>query len=133
MRTLNFFTIALLSLGLGACGGKENSTGTSTFSADPYKVTTVSGYVPTQQPVFEAGGKVYQLSQQSYQIMSSAFQVAQQQGIQPTLIGGVYKYKARVTGSLAPSSNQPYMPQPGQAYSTSTSTTLNVTQAVITR
>lgn len=137
MKNILFLTITTLSL-LMACGKKEDSnTSGQRFSTDPYKVSTVEGYVNPQQPIFETSGQTYQISQQSYQVMNQAFQLAQQQGIRPQLINGTYKYRARVTGSLGMTGmNYPYQQNyqyPNQQYNQMGSNTLNIQSAVIIR
>jgi hypothetical protein len=128
MKNLSFlFLVTALALVVVACGNKDKDSGLSNhFSSDPYKVSTVEGYLDTNQPVAFIGNTTYQISQNSFQIMSQAFQVAQQQGIQPVMVNGSQRFKAKITGSLQTGYQQQGGYQQG-------SQTLNVTQAVIHR
>ena len=65
--------------------------------------------------------------------MAQAFQVAQQQGIQPVMVNGSQKFKARITGSLQTGYQQQGGYQQQSGYQQPGSQTLNVTQAVIYR
>ena len=122
------FLVVALALGVVACGNKNTSSGASTtFSSDPYQVSTVDGYLDMNQPVVQVGNITYQVSQNSYTVMNQAFRLAQQQGIQPTLVNGSQKYKAKITGSLASQAGYQQSPQQQQGVGN----TLNITQAVI--
>jgi hypothetical protein len=136
MKNVLFLTITALFLFV-ACGKDEESgKSNSRFSTDPYKVSTVEGYVSRQQPIFEVSNQTYTLSQASYQIMTQAFQLADQQGIQPQVINGQQKYRARITGSLGtmnyPMQQNSYQ-YPNQQYNQMGANTLNVQSAVIIR
>jgi hypothetical protein len=135
MKNLSFlFLVSALALGVVACGNKDKDGGSSNrFSSDPYKVTTVNGYLDTNQPIALVGNTTYSISQNSYQIMAQAFQVAQQQGIQPVMVNGSQKFKARITGSLQTGYQQQGGYQQQSGYQQQGSQTLNVTQAVIYR
>ena len=136
MKKNSLVLTSVLSLLITACGGKDNSSGSSSssFSVDPNRTSTVTGYLSQQQPTFEVGATTYQLAQGSYPIINSAFQAAQQQGIQPVLINGAYKYRARITGSMLTQYTQQGYPQPQQQPQPQYNTgTLNVVQAVIIR
>ena len=123
MKNFTFlFLVVALALGVVACGNKNKSSGSSTsFSSDPYQVSTVDGYLDVNQPVVQVGNITYQVSQNSYTVMNQAFRLAQQQGIQPTS----QKYKAKITGSMAAQTGYQQYPQQGVG------NTLNITQAVI--
>ena len=122
------FLVVALALGVVACGNKNTSSGASTtFSSDPYQVSTVDGYLDMNQPVVQVGNITYQVSQNSYTVMNQAFRLAQQQGIQPTLVNGSQKYKAKITGSMAAQTGYQQNPQQQQGVGN----TLNITQAVI--
>ena len=131
MKNFSFlFLVVVLALGVVACGNKNSSSGSSSsFSSDPYKVSTVNGYLDVNQPVVQVGNITYQVSQNSYGIMNQAFSLAQQQGIQPTLVNGSQKFKAKITGSLAGQTGYQQYPQQQQGMGN----TLNITQAVIYR
>jgi hypothetical protein len=135
MKNVLFLTLTTLFLFV-ACGKDEKSGASSNrFSTDPYKVSTVEGYVSRQQPIFEVSNQAYTLSQSSYQIMNQAFQLADQQGIQPQIINGTQKYRARITGSLG-TLNYPMQQNyqyPNQQYNQVGANTLNVQSAVIIR
>jgi hypothetical protein len=67
--------------------------------------------------------------------MNQAFQLADQQGIQPQIINGTQKYRARITGSLG-TLNYPMQQNyqyPNQQYNQVGANTLNVQSAVIIR
>ena len=104
-----------------SCSFEKYGESSSSYESDPYIVTTVEGYLDAQQPVFMLGNTSYQISQNSLTIISQAFQVAQQQGIQPVWVNGSMKFKARIAASLQSGYQQTGM------------NTLNVTQAVIHR
>ena len=131
MKNFTFlFLVVALALGVVACGNKNKSSGASTtFSSDPYQVSTVDGYLDMNQPVVQVGNITYQVSQNSYTVMDQAFRLAQQQGIQPTLVNGSQKYKAKITGSMAAQAGYQQNPQQQQGVGN----TLNITQAVIYR
>lgn len=131
MKNFSFlFLVVVLALGVVACGNKNSSSGPSaSFSSDPYKVSTVNGYLDINQPVVQVGNITYQVSQNSYSVMNQAFSLARQQGIQPTMVNGSQKFKARITGSLAGQTGYQQYPQQQQGMGN----TLNVTQAVIYR
>ncbi len=131
MKNFSFlFLVVALALGVVACGNKNSSSGSSSsFSSDPYKVSTVNGYLDVNQPVVQVGNITYQVSQNSYSIMNQAFSLAQQQGIQPTMVNGSQKFKAKITGSLATQTGYQQYPQQQQGMGN----TLNITQAVIYR
>jgi hypothetical protein len=136
MKNILFLTITALFLFV-ACG-KDEESGKSNqrFSSDPYKVSTVEGYVSRQQPIFEVSNQTYTLSQSSYQIMTQAFQQADRDGIQPQIINGAQKYRARITGSLG-TMNYPVQQNnyqyPNQQFNQNNINTLNVQSAVIIR
>jgi hypothetical protein len=131
MKNFSFlFLVVVLALGVVACGNKNSSSGpSSSFSSDPYKVSTVNGYLDINQPVVQVGNITYQVSQNSYSVMNQAFSLARQQGIQPTMVNGSQKFKARITGSLASQTGYQQYPQQQQGMGN----TLNITQAVIYR
>lgn len=130
MKNLSFLVLTVvLAIGVVSCGGKKDSgSSNSGFSTDPYKVSTVKGYLHTQQPIAKVGNQTYTISQQSYNIMSQAFQQAQQQNIQPTMVDGVQMFKANITGSVGQQQTQQ-----GGSYPQQGGNVLNVTQAVIYR
>jgi len=142
MKNLGFlFLVSALALTLVACGNKDggNNSGSSSnpFSVGANgvpKIETRSGYLDVSQPIAQVGNVRYQIPQTSYQVIGLAFQRAQavQPPIQPVLINGVYKYKAKITGSIAP---QYGMQQGGiqSGVQQSYGSILNITQAVIVR
>jgi hypothetical protein len=134
MKNLSFLVLTVaLAIGVVSCGGKDSGGSSSSgFSSDPYKVSTVKGYLNVQQPIAVVGNQTYTISQQSYNIMSQAFQQAQQQNIQPTMVNGAQMYKANITGSVG---QQGTYQQGGQqaGYPQQGGNVLNVTQAVIYR
>jgi hypothetical protein len=136
MKNLGFlFLVTALALGVVACGNKDKSSGSATsFSSDPYKVSTVVGYLDVSQPIVVVGNVTYQLSQNSYAVVNQALNLAHQQGIQPVMINGVQKLKANITGSLVTQNQQyPQQQYPQQYPQQNTGNILNVTQAVVIR
>ncbi|MBA2405043.1 MAG: hypothetical protein H0V66_09760 [Bdellovibrionales bacterium] len=134
MKNLSFLlVVTTLALGVVSCGNKDKDSASSGRFTQAY--STQNALINTQSGAVEIGGTVYQVSQQSYQIMSQAFQQAQQQQIQPVLMNGVYKFKAKITGSLAPVGGyQAGYQQPNQQYpNQGVGNQLNVTQALIYR
>lgn len=113
MHSLLKLIFMTLLLGLIACGKNNESTGNQTFSSDPYKVTTMEALINVQTGNVEVGGQTYSVTQNSFSVMSQAFQQAQLQGIVPLQVNGVYKYRARITGSLASGYSQYGYPQGG--------------------
>jgi hypothetical protein len=117
------FLIGLI-LSMISCGNKNQSSGSGS-SNNPYKVSTFEALINTQNGNVEIGSSVYIVSQQSYPVMSMAFQQAQNQGIMPMLYQGAYKYRAKITGSIG-NTNQQYNQPMG-------SNIITVNQAVIHR
>jgi hypothetical protein len=135
MKNLSFLLlVTVMAFGVASCGNKDKDSSSSTFSSDPYKVSTVSGYLDTVQPIVIVGNTTYQISQNSYQIMAQAFQRAQQAQppIQPAMVNGSYRYKAKITGSLASGYQQQAGVQSGYPQQ-QVGNTLNVSAAVIYR
>ena len=128
MKNLGFlFLVAVLSLGVVSCGNKDKgSSSTNRFSSDPYRASTVEGYLDASQPFAYVGNDTYTISQNSFQAIGQAFQQAQQQGIQP--VNG--RFKARITGSVQATNQQQQYPQNPQ-YPQQTGNVLNVTSAVV--
>ena len=108
---LGFMILMVLT---SSCG-KNNTESSSNrgLSTDPYRVSTFDGFVHAQSGMVEVSGGTYIVTQQSYQIMSMAFQQAMQQGIQPINVNGVLKFRARMTGSLMSQNYGGYYPQSG--------------------
>lgn len=138
MKNISFFVFTVMTFFLVACGNdKKEGSSNNTFSTNPYQVSTVEGLINIQQPIIEVGSTSYQVSQQSYQVINQAVHMAQQQGIQPVLVNGVQKYRAKITGSLGSTGTYQggYYQQGGyqSGYQQNVGNTLNVTQAVIHR
>ena len=138
MKNLSFLLlITVMAFGVASCGNKnkDKDSSSSTLSSDPYRVSTVNGYLDTLQPIVTVGNTTYQISQNSYQIMEQAFLRAQQTQppIQPTMVNGSYKYMARITGSLMSGYQQQAGVQSGYPQQQQVGNTLNVTAAEIYR
>ena len=121
------FLVVALALGVVACGNKNTSSGASTtFSSDPYQVSTVDGLVNVDNYSIIAGNTTYQPSQQSIQVLVNALRLASQQGI--PLIKDTRQLKAKITGSQQAQQQGGYTQQYPQQ---GVGNTLNITQAVI--
>ena len=125
---LSFMILMILT---SSCG-KNNSDNSSNrgFSTDPYRVSTFDGFVHAQSGMIEVSGGTYIVTQQSFQVMSMAFQQAQSQGIQPINVNGVFKFRARITGSLISQNYGGYYPQSGYQPGLQQ---LNISQMIIIR
>lgn len=112
--------------------GKNNSENSSNrgLSTDPYRVSTFDGFVHAQSGMVEVSGGTYIVTQQSFQVMSMAFQQAMAQGIQPINVNGVFKFRARITGSLISQNYGGYFPQSGYQPGLQQ---LNISQMIIIR
>lgn len=86
-----------MAISFTSCGGKDGGSKSSAFSS---ALSTQNGYYNTQTQALEVGNQTYPPNQAYSQIMNQAIQQAQQQGIQPILVNGVYKFKAQITGSV---------------------------------
>lgn len=133
MKNLSFLVIvAALALGVVACGNKDKNSGSSNqiFSSDPYKVSTVRGYVVPQGRLFIVGVTTYNISPQSDTEMQRAFSLVQ--GVQPKLIpnNGQSGFLADLTGSVVSNGIQGSIPQQTQQ---GYGSTINVSHAVIHR
>jgi predicted methyltransferase len=130
MKNLSFLVLTVaLAIGVVSCGGKDSGGSSNTgFSTDPYKVSTVKGYINVQQPIVKVENTTYQLSSQSQNIVLQAINLAHSQGIPTVMIDGVQMLKANITGSLGQQGEfqQGGYPQQG-------GNVLNVTQAVAYR
>ncbi len=125
---LGFMILMILT---SSCG-KNNSENSSNrgLSTDPYRVSTFDGFVHAQSGMVEVSGGTYIVTQQSFQVMSMAFQQAMAQGIQPINVNGVFKFRARITGSLISQNYGGYFPQSGYQPGLQQ---LNISQMIIIR
>lgn len=104
MKNLGILFLLLLAMTTVSCGKKnESGSSNSTFSSDPYKVSTVEGFVnPNGYPIFQTGtgsnARYYAPTQQSVQVVGSAIQLAASQRIPLNSLGML---RATVSGSLA--------------------------------
>jgi hypothetical protein len=128
MKNLGFlFLVTALALGVVACGNKDKSSGSaSSFSSDPYKVSTIDTLVNVDNYAIQVGNTTFQPSQQSMQVLVQAIILASQQNIP---LNSSRQLKTRITGSLV-TQNQQYQQQYPQQ---SSGNILNVTQAVVIR
>ena len=127
MKNFTFlFLVVALALGVVACGNKNKSSGSNTtFSSDPYQVSTVDGLVNVDNYSIMAGNTTYQPSQQSIQVLVNAMRLASQQGIP---LNNARQLKAKITGSQQAQQQGGYTQQSPQQ---GVGITLNITQAVI--
>jgi hypothetical protein len=122
------FLVVALALGVVACGNKNTSSGASTsFSSDPYQVSTVDGLVNVDNYSIIVGNTTYQSSQQSIQVLVNAVRLASQQGIP---LNNARQLKAKITGSQQAQQQVGYTQQYPQQ---GVGNTLNITQAVVYR
>ena len=122
------FLVVALALGVVACGNKNTSSGASTsFSSDPYQVSTVDGLVNIDNYSIMVGNTTYQSSQQSIQVLVNAVRLASQQGIP---LNNARQLKAKITGSQQAQQQGGYTQQYPQQ---GVGITLNITQAVVYR
>jgi hypothetical protein len=122
----------MILMALTSSCGKNNSENSSNRgpSTDPYRVSTFDGFVHAHSGMVEVSGGTYIVSQQSFQVMSMALQQAMAQGIQPINVNGVFKFRARITGSLISQNYGGYYPQSGYQPGLQQ---LNITQMIIIR
>ena len=123
MKNLSFLiVVTFMAFGVASCGNKDKDKDKDKVkdsegsSSSPYtvssngipKVETKEGFLDTVQPVAVVGNVSHQISQSSYGVMRLAFQQAQQQQppIQPIMMNGSYKYRAKITGSVCPQQQQ---------------------------
>jgi hypothetical protein len=133
MKIWSLLFLVGLSFSMTSCGNKNQSSGVGS-SVDPYKVSTFEALINTQNGNVEIGTSIYVVSQQSYSAMGMAFQQAQAQGIMPMLHQGVYKYRAKITGSIGSIYQQNNQGGYQSGYNQPMgANTLNVTQVVIHR
>ncbi len=101
MKKFSLLALILMTVALTGCGGKDGGSkgnGGSINQLQAGQPFTKDGYYNTQTQALEMDGITYPPSQQYAQAMNTAIQQAQQQQIQPILINGVYKFRARITG-----------------------------------
>lgn len=107
---MKFVTIALviMSFTLVSCGGddKDKSSSSSRFTSN---LSTQTGYYNLSSQNLEIDGQMYSI-QQYYQAIQPALQDAQMRNVQPKLVNGVYKLRAKVTARLM-NYSQPYNQQ----------------------
>lgn len=97
------FLITMLSL--VSCGGKSGGGGGSTSGVFSNAVTTQEGYLDLNSQNLEFGGQIYTPQivtqyQQNRQTILNAYNLARSRGVQPILINGSYKYRARMAAQL---------------------------------
>lgn len=105
--------LLILMVFLAIACGKDNksSGGGNGLSSNPYKQSTVTGYLWGDGRI-TVGSTTYQMmsntlsnQQLNQQLMSS--------GIQPTYVNGVARFKARITGSIYNPCQQQYYQNTG--------------------
>lgn len=127
MKLITLFALILATVTLTSCGGKDGGggNGKSISQLQAGQAYTKNGYYNTTTQALEIDGVTYPPSQAYAQVMNAAIQQAQAQGIQPVLVAGVYKFRARISGistgiyntgySTVGYQQNPYQQQYGQA------------------
>ncbi|MGE3609036.1 MAG: hypothetical protein AB7I27_05570 [Bacteriovoracaceae bacterium] len=100
---MKLILLSLLALFLISCGDKKSSSSSSGISSDPLKPSTVQGYLISTGGV-EINGAYYQMA--SSLTSSEINQKIMMSGVQPTVLNGAYKYRARLTGAIFNPCNQ---------------------------
>lgn len=117
MKTISILGLGLMLVMTVACGGKDKgSSNSGTFSN---ALTTQNGYYNTQTMAIEVGGQIYPPSQQYVTVMNQAIMQARAQNIQPVNVGGVMKYRARITAQSMNYNNTGYNTGYNNGYNTS--------------
>lgn len=100
MKMLTFFALIIMTAALTSCGGKDGGggSGKSISQLQAGQAYTKTGYYNTQTQALEIDGVTYPASQAYAQVMNQAIQQAQAAQIQPVLVNGVYKFRARISG-----------------------------------
>lgn len=97
MKYFSLLTLFIFSLALVSCGGDKGKSSSGTFSNS---LSTQTGYYNPQTGVLEVGNQSYPPNQQYATVMNQAISQAQAQNIQPRLVNGVYKFRARITAQM---------------------------------
>lgn len=106
MKTISILGLGLMLVMTVACGGKDKgSSNSGTFSS---ALTTQNGYYNIQTMAIEVGGQIYPPSQQYAVVMNQALDNARRMNIQPVNVGGVMKYRARITAQSMNYNNTGY-------------------------
>lgn len=105
MKKIIYVLVLLaMSLTMVACGGKNDSGGSSSsrnVNMNSYSVQTVTGTIDLNQPYnFVASNGTYQF--QKSQAMDLAFQNAQNRGV---IVSGVTRYTVRMVGIFSSYNN----------------------------
>ena len=100
MKKFSLLALILMTVALTGCGGKDGGSKSSGSinQLQAGQAFTKDGYYNTQTQALEMDGITYPPSQQYAQAMNAAIQQAQQQQVQPILVNGVYKFRARISG-----------------------------------
>lgn len=111
MKKLSFVILIALAFSVVSCGNKNETGGSTSLSSSEFR--SVRSYINTQNGAIEYGNTIYQpASQQTVQVLSQAIQLGQQQGIQPVLDNGVYKWRVNMTAmAVQQQFNQQYNQQ----------------------
>ena len=129
MKVLTILALVSMMAFTVSCGDKDKSSKSSnTFSNN---LSTQNGYYNTQTQALEIGSQVYPPSQQYATVMNQAIMNARNQNIQPVMVNGVQKFRARITAQMISNQynnqyNQQYQ-QPPQQYSQYNQPMLNIT------
>ena len=111
MKTITFFALIIMTFTFVSCGGKDsggkgNGQNISQYQAgQPY---TKDGYYDIRTQSLEIDGMTYPPSQAYMQVMTVAIQQAQAQQIQPIVVNGAQKFRARISGVGTGYVNQGY-------------------------
>lgn len=100
MKFISLIALTLMAVSFISCGGKDGGGGgsKSLSQLQAGQAYTKNGYYNTQTQALEIDGVTYPPSQAYSMVMNQAIQQAQAQNIQPVLISGVYKFRARISG-----------------------------------
>jgi hypothetical protein len=99
MKLTSLFCLFLVMLTFASCGGKSGGgSGSGVFTS---ALTTQEGYYDLRTMYLEVGGQSIPPSTQYQQVMMQAIQQAQYSNVQPVMINGSSKYRARVTAQLS--------------------------------
>lgn len=105
-----FLTLALTLL-ISGCGNqnsnKSGGSGSSSnlqVSSNMQQPSTVDSYIVTGSSSYiEIGGRSYTVyDQNSIGAINNALSIARQQNIQPQIVNGLYKFRARLTCYTSP-------------------------------
>lgn len=100
MKFISLIALTLMAFAITSCGGKDGGGGgsKSISQLQAGQAFTKNGYYNTQTQALEIDNVTYPPSQAYAMVMNQAIQQAQAQNIQPVLVNGVYKFRAKISG-----------------------------------